>query len=161
MKSPRESVVFSQCLIGDIELKNRLVRSATYENAATNDGKVTEKLISIYRELAEGGVGLIISGTMGVSEKALSYRFGLGIYDDAFITDLRKIPKAVRDADSTCKIMAQVFHPGRQIIPEQPGPKFIGALPRALLSYIQRHPESLQSDGQHKTAVEPTAPSPV
>lgn len=161
MKSPKESVVFSHCIIGDIELKNRLVRSATYENAATNDGRLTEKLISIYRELAEGGVGLIISGTMGVSEKAMSYRFGLGIYDDAFITDLRKIPKAVRDADSTCKIMAQVFHPGRQIIPEQPGPKFIGALPRALLTYIQRHPESLQSEGQHKTALEPTAPSPV
>ena len=109
MKSPEESVVFSHCLIGDIGLKNRLVRSATYENAATNDGRVTEKLISIYRELAEGGVGLIITGTMGVSENAMSYRFGLGIYDDAFITDLKKIPKTVRDADRTCKIMAQVF----------------------------------------------------
>jgi 2,4-dienoyl-CoA reductase-like NADH-dependent reductase (Old Yellow Enzyme family) len=161
MKSPKISVVFSPCLIGDLEIKNRLVRSATYENAATNDGKVTEKLISIYRELAAGGVGLIITGTMGVSEKAMSYRFGLGIYDDAFITDLSKIPKAVRDADSTCKIIAQVFHPGRQIIPEQPGPKFIGSLPRALLAYIQRHPELLQSGGEHKTSIEPTAPSPV
>lgn len=161
MQSPEESVVYSHCLIGNIEIKNRLVRSATYENAATSDGKVTEKLISIYRELAEGGVGLIITGTMGVSEKAMSYRFGLGIYDDSHITDLRKITKSVRDADSTCKIIAQIFHPGRQIIPEQPGPKFIGSLPRALLAYIQRHPESLQSEGQHKTVVEPTAPSPV
>lgn len=161
MKSPKNSVAFSHCLIGDMEIKNRLVRSATYENAAANDGKVTEKLISIYRELAEGGVGLIITGTMGVSKKAMSYRFGLGIYDDSLITDLRKIPKSVRDADSTCKIIAQVFHPGRQIIPEQPGSKFIGSLPRALLAYIQRHPESLQSGGEHKKSIEPTAPSPV
>lgn len=161
MKSRKDSVVFSHCLVGDIELKNRLVRSATYENAATIDGKVTEKLISVYRELAEGGVGLIITGTMGASEKAMSYKFGLGIYDDSLITDLRKIPKTVREADSTCKVIAQVFHPGRQIIPEQPGPKFIGSLPRALLAYVQRHPESLQSEGHHKTAVEPTAPSPV
>ena len=137
MKSPNKSVVFSHCRIGSIEFKNRLVRSATYENAATTDGRVTEKLISIYRELAEGGVGLIITGTMGVSEKAMSYRYGLGIYDDSRIKDLRKMTKGVRDADSTCKIMAQVFHPGRQVIPEHPGPKFIGSLPRAFLSYIQ------------------------
>ena len=95
----------------------------------------------------------------------MSYRFGLGIYDDALIKGLRKIPQAVRDADRTCKIMAQVFHPGRQVIhpgrPEQPGPKFIASLPRALITYIRRHPESLQSGGQHKTSVEPTAPSPV
>jgi 2,4-dienoyl-CoA reductase-like NADH-dependent reductase (Old Yellow Enzyme family) len=57
--------------------------------------------------------------------------------------------------------MQQVFHPGRQIFPEQPGPKVISALPRALLAYIQRHPESLQSQGQQKKAVEPTAPSPI
>jgi 2,4-dienoyl-CoA reductase-like NADH-dependent reductase (Old Yellow Enzyme family) len=161
MKLPKESVVFSHCLIGNIELKNRLVRSATYENAATIDGKVTEKLIAIYRELAEGGVGLIITGAAGVSAKAMSFRFGLGIYDDSLIRDLRKISKSVRDADSTCKIMLQIFHPGRQIIPEQPGPKFIGGLPRALLAYIQRHPDSLRPEGQHKTAVEPTAPSPI
>ncbi|UCF91529.1 MAG: hypothetical protein JSW39_25200, partial [Desulfobacterales bacterium] len=161
MKARKESVVFSHGLIGKIELKNRLVRSATYENAATIDGKVTEKLIAIYRELAEGGVGLIITGTAGVSAKAMSFRFGLGIYDDSFIPGLKDLSKTVRVADSTCKIMPQIFHPGRQIIPEQPGPKFIGGLPRALLAYIQRHPESLRSEGPQKKAVEPTAPSPV
>ena len=161
MKSAKKSVVFSHCFIKDIEIKNRLVRSATYENAATKDGRVTEKLISIYRELAKGGVGLIITETMGVSEKAMSYKFGLGIHDDSLITDLRKITNSVRDTDSSCKIMAQVFHPGRQIIPEPPGPNFIGSLPRAFLAYIRRHPESLQSGGQHKTVAEPTAPSPV
>ena len=36
MKSPKDSIVFSNCLIGNIEIKNRLIRSATYENAATN-----------------------------------------------------------------------------------------------------------------------------
>ncbi|MDB4304106.1 NADH:flavin oxidoreductase, partial [Desulfosarcina sp.] len=45
--------------INGMQLKNRLVRSATYENMAAEDGKVTDKLIKFYSKLAKGGVGLI------------------------------------------------------------------------------------------------------
>jgi len=45
----KDSIVFSPGRIGNIELKNRLVRSATYDNAATAEGRVTEKIIEIYR----------------------------------------------------------------------------------------------------------------
>ncbi|GAH82279.1 unnamed protein product, partial [marine sediment metagenome] len=48
--------------IGKIEIKNRFVRSATYEHAASEDGSVTDELILLYKTLAEGGVGLIITG---------------------------------------------------------------------------------------------------
>ena len=48
--------------IGSIEIKNRFIRSATFERMATEDGYVTDKHIKLYKELAEGGVGLIITG---------------------------------------------------------------------------------------------------
>ena len=43
-------------------LNNRFVRSATWEGMCETDGRPTSKLASCYRELAAGGVGLIITG---------------------------------------------------------------------------------------------------
>ena len=47
--------------IGNLEIKNRFVRSATYEGMA-HEGHVTDKHVELYKNLAEGGVGLIITG---------------------------------------------------------------------------------------------------
>jgi len=57
-----KSLVFEPKEIGRLNIKNRLVRSATYEALASEDGTVTEKLVELYKTLAEGGVGLIITG---------------------------------------------------------------------------------------------------
>ncbi|GAH49742.1 unnamed protein product [marine sediment metagenome] len=48
--------------IGEIEIKNRFVRSATGERIASEDGRVIDELVQFYKVLAEGGVGLIITG---------------------------------------------------------------------------------------------------
>lgn len=48
--------------IGSIEIKNRFVRSATFEGMATEEGYVTDKQVELYKALAKGGVGLIITG---------------------------------------------------------------------------------------------------
>jgi 2,4-dienoyl-CoA reductase-like NADH-dependent reductase (Old Yellow Enzyme family) len=47
MSGRQDSIVFSSGRIGQVEIKNRLVRSATYENAATTAGEVSEKLVEI------------------------------------------------------------------------------------------------------------------
>ena len=52
----KDSIVFSPGRISNIELKNRLVRSATYDNAATSEGRATERIIEIYRTLAPGSL---------------------------------------------------------------------------------------------------------
>ncbi len=56
------SNLFTTKMIGNIEIKNRFVHSATYECMADNNGEVTDKLIKRYSKLAKGGVGLIIPG---------------------------------------------------------------------------------------------------
>jgi len=66
MSGRSDSIVFSPGLIGSVEIKNRLVRSATMENGATPDGEVTRQLVDMYRRLAEGGAGLIVTGFMNV-----------------------------------------------------------------------------------------------
>ena len=54
--------VFETVKMNNIEMKNRLVRSATWEGIADPDGSVTEEAYNIYKELAQGGVGAIITG---------------------------------------------------------------------------------------------------
>jgi 2,4-dienoyl-CoA reductase-like NADH-dependent reductase (Old Yellow Enzyme family) len=161
MATRKNSVVFSPGHIGRIQLKNRLVRSATFENAVNIDGKVTDELIEIYRALGRGGVGLIITGAACVYPKALTPLSILRIYNDSFIPDLIRISRAVHEAESDCRVMIQLTHPGRQVWHPETMPKFLPYLPQALISHIQKHPEVAQSQGHSPYGVEPTAPSPV
>ncbi len=56
--------LFAPCATGHPSLKNRFVRSATAEPAATPDGVLTEAVFPVYEALAAGGVGRIITGHM-------------------------------------------------------------------------------------------------
>ena len=57
--------LFQSGTIGNIKIKNRIVRSATWESRVTEDGYVTDSLIEFYEEIAKGGTGLIITGYLG------------------------------------------------------------------------------------------------
>ena len=62
------SVLFEKSSIKGMELKNRLVRSATHEGMADVNGFPTEDLFAYYDKLAKGGIGLIITGLAYVSK---------------------------------------------------------------------------------------------
>jgi 2,4-dienoyl-CoA reductase-like NADH-dependent reductase (Old Yellow Enzyme family) len=115
MISKEKSMISCPGLIGRLELKNRLVRSATYENAATEQGEVTEDLVELYRRLALGGVGLIITGIASVMSKAHSPHRSMLIDSDELIPGLKRISDTVHNLGHGCKIMIQLHHPGRQI----------------------------------------------
>ena len=104
--------LFSPGKIGKVEIKNRIVRSATYEGIA-NKGYVSDELINLYTELARGGTGLIITGALAVDETAAASPTQPFIYSDDYIEGQKRLVKAVHDA-SDVKIAAQIVHPGRQ-----------------------------------------------
>ena len=54
------SRLFEVGKMGNLEVQNRLVHSATYECMANENGTVTDKLIKRYTQIAKGGAGLII-----------------------------------------------------------------------------------------------------
>ncbi len=156
MAAKDKLMVFQPGRIGRIELKNRLVRSATYENAATEQGEVTEDLVELYRRLGQGGVGLIITGITSVLSKAHSPHRSLLIDDDQYIPGLKRISDAVHNLGNGCKIMIQLHHPGRQIIRPEDAPRIGPFLPPAMLIALsRRQPE--QGPGQ----VPPPLPDPV
>ena len=55
------SKLFEPASIGVMQLENCFIRSSTWEGVAGINGEVTEPLLNIYKDLARGGVGLILT----------------------------------------------------------------------------------------------------
>lgn len=102
--------VFEPGEINGMKLDNRFVRSATWEGMATEAGACTGKLIDLLVSLAEGGVGLIISGHAYVSKEGQAGPWQLGVHDDGLIPGLREMTDAVHERGG--RIVAQLAHAG-------------------------------------------------
>ncbi len=157
--SRKDSIVFSPGRIGSLVIKNRLARSATFENAATSRGEASGSIIDLYRQLARGGAGLIFTGITGVCAKALAPHFIMRADDDSYIASLAKIPRAVHEVDPECRVMLQLHHPGRQVVRKQDGIKLAPFAPRAWKAYFRKNREILTQHHEPPLTVEPTAPS--
>lgn len=106
--------LFSPKKIGNVEIKNRIVRSATELAAADDAGYVTDEYIDMYKKLAEGGVGLIITEVTAIDEEGKIQRQKQKcLFDDSFIEGNKKLCDAVHEY-SDVKIAPQLNHAGRQ-----------------------------------------------
>lgn len=116
VKVPKKikSLVFEPKKIGTMVIKNRLVRSATYEGMASEQGIVTDELLELYKTLAEGGVGLIITGEAYIQSSGKDLPNQIGIDKDDLIPGLRTITKKIHKYGDDCKVAIQLNHSGRQ-----------------------------------------------
>ena len=112
------SVLFEKTKIKGMELKNRLVRSATHEAMADDEGFPTDSIFKLYERLAKGGVGLIITGYTFVSRDG-KFKSMLGIDSDEHIPKYRELVNQVHQNDA--KIAMQINHCGRQTVKEMTG----------------------------------------
>ncbi|MDO5296777.1 MAG: NADH:flavin oxidoreductase [bacterium] len=104
----------------NLTLKNRLVRSATWEGAADRQGHIDEHLLSIYKELAQGGTALIIGGFTSVSDSDVYIEGVMRLAHDDIIPEYRKLTDIVHQEN--CAIIAQLalgayYRQGKQIEP--------------------------------------------
>ena len=104
------SKLFEHTEINGMTLKNRFVRSATWEGMATDDGACTPKLVDTISHLAGGGIGLIITGHAYVKKQGQAGEWQLGIYEDRLIPGLRGMTDAVHKRGGI--IIAQLAHSG-------------------------------------------------
>jgi 2,4-dienoyl-CoA reductase-like NADH-dependent reductase (Old Yellow Enzyme family) len=129
--------LFSRGRIGKLEIANRLVRAATAENA-WREGRMTDEGIGLYRGLAAGGVGLVITGYMGVTREGRASDSMTLVCEDRFVDGLGRIARVVHETNGECKVVAQLGHVGMQTeISEPVGPTttawpHVKAKPRAL-----------------------------
>jgi len=89
------SVLFTPIEIGNVQIKNRFVNSATEDAMANEKGEVTEALIKRYRKLAKVEIGLIISSHLTVDPLGRTRKHQAGIYSDDMISGLKKVVEAV------------------------------------------------------------------
>jgi 2,4-dienoyl-CoA reductase-like NADH-dependent reductase (Old Yellow Enzyme family) len=106
------SLLFTPAKIGMLELPNRLIRSATAERMADEDGRPLPQLAEMYRQLAAGGVGLIITGHMYVHPSGKCHPEMTGIHNDALVPELAKLAEAAHSQGG--KIAVQINHGGMQ-----------------------------------------------
>jgi len=108
-------MLFEPFSFSGLNLRNRLVRSATYEKRADEDGFVTESLIELYEDLTRGGIGLMITGNALVHPSGRTITQMLCIHSDIYIQGLRKLTAAVHEMKGIIAI--QLVHGGRQSFP--------------------------------------------
>ncbi|MFM9969756.1 MAG: FAD-dependent oxidoreductase [Burkholderiales bacterium] len=96
--------------IGPLLLKNRVVMAPMGTNYSTTDGLSTERDKLYYAERAKGGVAMIMTEAMVVTEHARPHHNTLCCYHDRFIPGLASIVEAIKAHD--CHVFAQLNHRG-------------------------------------------------
>jgi len=106
--------LFSPGKIGNVQIKNKIIRSATWVARATEDGYITDDFIEYYSKLAKGGVGLIISGYIAVDLEGAATPRMARLYNDSYIPGQKTFVKSIHEY-SDVKIAAQIAHTGSNI----------------------------------------------
>ena len=89
--------LFSPKKIGNVEIPNRLIRSATFTNTASPNGTPSDLSIEFYSELAKGGIGLIITGMTSIDKPGRFSKGQLCFFDDAQIAGHKKMTDAIHE----------------------------------------------------------------
>jgi len=106
------ATLFEETTINGMTMRNRMIRSATWEGMCEQDGRPTKKLIDWYRDLAQGGTGLIVSGYTFVRPEGKGLPGKMGIHTDNFAGVYEDLTSAVHDSGG--KIAIQLVHAGGQ-----------------------------------------------
>jgi 2,4-dienoyl-CoA reductase-like NADH-dependent reductase (Old Yellow Enzyme family) len=106
------SMLFTPQKLGRLEIKNRFVRAPTHESMSSVAGEVTDDLVAVYRTLAKGGVGLIVTGIMYVHPLGRGYKYQVAIDRDAVVPGLRTLTDTIHKEGGL--VFFQLQHAGRQ-----------------------------------------------
>ena len=87
--------IFDAVDLNNLHLKNRLVRSATWEGIADFDGSISDDTYEIYHELAAGGVGAIITGFTSVATNDFYFGGMMRLSDDKLIPQYKKLVEII------------------------------------------------------------------
>ncbi|MEU4085241.1 NADH:flavin oxidoreductase/NADH oxidase family protein [Streptomyces aureus] len=100
-------------------LRNRIAKAAMEENMAV-DGQLPGKdLLTLYRQWAAGGAGLLITGNVMVHAEALTGPAGVVLDEAAPLEPFTEWAEAGRSGGGA--IWMQINHPGRQVGSDMPG----------------------------------------
>ncbi|MEW6266796.1 MAG: NADH:flavin oxidoreductase [Thermodesulfobacteriota bacterium] len=111
--------VWEKLEIRGLNLRNRFVRSATWEGLADQEGRATDRLADLLAVLARNQVGLVVTGFAYVKQDGKVMPYQTGVHHDDMIEPFRRLTEAVhRDGG---RVAVQMVHGGVQARPELAG----------------------------------------
>jgi 2,4-dienoyl-CoA reductase-like NADH-dependent reductase (Old Yellow Enzyme family) len=139
--------MFEPVTIKGIEMRNRIARSATYEGMGNHNGEPGEMIAELYRTLADGEIGLLITSAAIIYKFLMPLPEGADMAYPTYIADDEVIDMwkpIVDDVKSRgAAIVMQIVHPGRQeapvlrlgeppLAPSEVEERETGVMPRAM-----------------------------
>ncbi|MBR1672354.1 MAG: NADH:flavin oxidoreductase [Fretibacterium sp.] len=98
--------IFEPVRLKNLNMKNRLVRSATWEGIARPDESLTEETYGIYEELAKGGVGAVITGFTSVASNDFYFGGMMRLSSDDLIPQYKRLTDIIHREG--CPAVAQL-----------------------------------------------------
>ncbi|MDD7363521.1 MAG: FAD-dependent oxidoreductase [Peptoniphilus sp.] len=136
--------VFSPITINNMTLKNRMVVTPMVTQYCNPDGTATERYIAYHEEKAKGGFGLIITEDYAVAPNGRGFNRTAGLWNDEQIKSHAELPKRVHKHGA--KILAQIYHCGRQTSSEAIPGLTARATSRVKSPFADILPEPLTTD---------------
>ncbi|MBP5538909.1 MAG: NADH:flavin oxidoreductase [Bacteroidales bacterium] len=103
-----ESPIFTSVKIGPVTLRNRVIRSAAFENMATNNSP-SQALFDYHTAVARGGVGMTTIAYAAVCQSGLSFNGQLWMREE-IVPELKKLTDAIHAEGAKASI--QLGHCG-------------------------------------------------
>jgi len=100
--------VFAPARLGPLTLKNRIIKSATFEGASPR-GEVSDQLVAFHERVARGGAAMTTVAYLAVSPEGRTDRHCL-VLDEATVPGLRRLTGAVHELGALAS--AQIGHAG-------------------------------------------------
>lgn len=104
--------LFESATVGALDLRNRLVRSATFEHAFDENESFLSCLLPMYEKLAVNGVAAIITGMVGVDENSRVLPSMIKAYGKNFVPELHQLAQSVHTLGA--KLIVQINHCGKK-----------------------------------------------
>lgn len=108
MNNPENSIIFTPVKIGPIELRNRTIRSAAFENMCFNNNP-SPMLFDYHTSVARGGIGMTTVAYASVNRSGLSFENQLWMRPE-IVGELRKLTDAIHAEGAKASI--QLGHCG-------------------------------------------------
>jgi 2,4-dienoyl-CoA reductase-like NADH-dependent reductase (Old Yellow Enzyme family)/nucleotide-binding universal stress UspA family protein len=104
-------LLFSPFELSHLKLKNRLTMAPMFWGYAHKDGTVSQALIDRYREIALGGVGMIVVANAIIDKSGIMASRVIRIDQDRFIPGLAKLAHTIKSSGAVACL--QINHAGR------------------------------------------------
>ena len=107
------SALFTPGRIGALTLPNRLIRSATQDPFGQRDGTCAPEQVALYRDIAQSGVGAIITAYSYISPEARSTGIQVRFATEAQRQSQKEVLDAVHAAGG--RLILQLMHAGMNV----------------------------------------------